>query len=178
MQNILLTMQPQNTQEYMAKEDKSFPAVFYRWRIVIAIVFAMGILFSQGCKKIIQNTSQALLQQYFENNILNRDFIVSLGTDNGTDLTPQYNGYLFRLTKNTLLDGPLTATLNNTTVYTGTWSCNDDYSKLTILINQPSIPAEFVFLNRAWRFTKKDVPTMELAPWGTTDAKVLHMTRQ
>lgn len=171
-------MLPQNTQQYMSKENKSFQAVVFRWRIVIAIAIATGIMVSQSCKKIIENSSQALLQQYFENNILNRDFVVSLATDNGTDLTAQYTGYKFRLMKNTLLNGPITATFNNTTTYTGTWSSNDDYSKLTILINQPTTPTEFVFLNRDWRFTKKDVPTMQLAPWGTTDAKVLHMTRQ
>ena len=85
-------MLPQNTQQYMSKENKSFQAVVFRWRIVIAIAIATGIMVSQSCKKIIENSSQALLQQYFENNILNRDFVVSLATDNGTDLTAQYTG--------------------------------------------------------------------------------------
>jgi uncharacterized membrane protein len=173
-------MQPQNTQTFTEQNKNSFPNLFFKWRVLIAIVFAITILLLSGCKKILESTgvSNALLQQYFEKNILNNDFIVSLATDNGTDITAQYNGYVFRLTKNTLLDGPITGTYNGTTVYTGTWSCNDDYSKLDININQPSVPAGFVFLNRAWRFTKKDLPTMQLAPWGTTDAKVLHMTQQ
>jgi hypothetical protein len=34
------------------------------------------------------------------------------------------------------------------------------------------------FLNREWRFTKKSLPQMELAPWGTTEPLVLHMLRQ
>ena len=61
--------------------------------------------------------------------------------------------------------------------YTGTWSVNEDFSKLVINIISPSIPIEFIFLNRAWKFTKKALPVMELAPWGSTDPKVLHMRR-
>jgi hypothetical protein len=145
-------------------------------RIWIAITLAVVLLLSGGCvKKEITQVQQDALQQYFETNILNRDFTVQLATDNGTDYTPQYSGYLFKLLKNTLADGPMTATKSGM-VYTGTWSCNSDYSKLTITL--PSSPAEFGFLNREWKFTKKAVPLMELAPWGTTEPKVLHMERQ
>lgn len=162
----------------MQQNKKSFPAIFFKWRAVIAVFFSALILFSQSCKKIIssQNFSNEVLAQYFEANVLNRDFFVSLATDNGNDLTPQYNGYLFKLIKNTYFDGPLTGIKNGTT-YSGTWRCNEDFSKLTISITQPAVPTEFIFLNREWRFTKKDLPTMQLAPWGSTDAKVLHMQR-
>ena len=151
------------------------PHLLYRMRYTIVIVFSM-ILLLWGCSKdggtgpITGN----LYQQYFEQNILNRDYRVKLATDNGTDLTAQYNGYTFRLLKNTLQDGPLTVS-NSLLSYNGTWSCNDDYSKL--VINLPSLPPEFVFLSREWRFTRKDFTIMELAPWGTTEPKVLHMER-
>jgi hypothetical protein len=150
-------------------------AIFsYRFRIIIALAFAALLLLSSCSKEALAAANRGLLEQYFEDNILNKDFIVQLATDNGTDLTTQYNGYTFRLTKNTLLDGPLTAT-TGTTVYTGTWSSNDDYSKLVISL--PNTVAPFSFLSREWKFTKKAVPVMELAPWGTTDPKVLHMQR-
>ena len=74
-----------------------------------------------------------------------------------------------------LYHGPLKATKNDTT-YMGTWSCNDDYSKLTISLPNP--PAEFAFLSRDWRFTSKNIPTMALAPWGSSALIVLHMYRQ
>jgi len=67
--------------------------------------------------------------------------------------------------------------IKNGTTYTGTWSCNEDFSKLTISLTQPTTPAEFVFLNRAWKFTKKAVPVMELAPWGNLNPQVLNMER-
>ena len=172
-------MQQQNTKRSMQQDKQPFPVIFFKWRAVIAIGLALAILFSQSCKKSPGGAdyTNALLQQYFETNVLNRDFIVSLATDSGKDNTAQYNGYIFRLTKNTLSDGPIIGTKNGTS-YTGTWSCNEDYSKLTINITQPAPPAEFIFLNRQWRFTSKDLPVMKLAPWGTTDPKVLYMQRQ
>ncbi len=146
-------------------------------RILIAVACAVLLLFA-SCKKatIAGQDQQNLLEQYFEQNILNNDFTVSKATDNGSDLTAQYNGYKFRLLKNTLLNGPMTATKAGV-VLNGTWSSNDDYSKLVITLPYP-IPAEFGFLNREWKFTKKALPTMELAPWGSLEPKVLHMLRQ
>jgi hypothetical protein len=155
----------------------NFFTVFFKWRFIIALLLSAAILFLHGCsKKDINNITGNTLEQYFEDNILNRDFVVDLATDTANDITTQYNGYIFRLLKNTLYDGPMTAIRNGTT-YTGTWSSNSDYSKLIININQPSVPAEFIFLNRQWRFTSKDLPVMKLAPWGTTDPKVLYIRR-
>lgn len=150
------------------------PLLLYRSRFIIALSAALLLLLS-GCKKLIPaDVQQNLLQQYFETNILDRDFDVHYAYDNGTDLTSQYNGYIFRMSKNTLLDGPMTATKSGIT-YNGTWSSNDDYSKLTINLSSP--PTEFIFMAREWKFTKKALPIMELAPWGVIDNKILHMER-
>jgi hypothetical protein len=154
---------------------KNMQMKLYILRYVIAFAAAIILLFSSCKKSVTEPLSPDLLQQYFEANILNSDFYVDLATDNGTNLTTQYNGYLFKLLKNTLLDGPMTATKNGV-VYTGTWACNDDYSKLVITL--PNSPAEFQFLNREWKFTKKSTTLMELAPWGVIDAKVLNMKKQ
>jgi len=156
----------------------SLPEFLYRQRFIIVVAVSVLLLLA-GCKKSSTEPSPVqltYLQQYFEDNILNRDFTVKLATDNGTNITAQFNGYLFRLTKSTLLNGPMTAT-NGISNYNGTWSSNDDYSKLTISF-LASPPPEFGFINREWKFTKKTIPVMELAPWGTTEPKVLHMERQ
>ena len=151
------------------------PAQAFRSRYIIALLFA-ALLLATSCKKVKDQITQDILQQYFDANILNRDFKVKLATDNGTDLTTQYDGEVFRLLKNTNYDGQMTGKKNGVT-YTGTWTCNEDFSKLTINIDQSGSPAEFVWLNRAWKFTKKAVPVMELAPWGNLNPKVLHMER-
>jgi hypothetical protein len=152
----------------------SVPELFYRSRFIIVILVSILLLLMSCSKSSITAQQENILQQYFEDNILNHDFRVSLATDNGTDLTPQYSGYTFRLLKNTAADGSLTAT-NGANNYTGNWSSNDDYSKLVVSL--PVSPAEFNFLTREWKFTKKAIPVMELAPWGTTEPKVLNMER-
>ena len=128
-----------------------------------------------GCsKKAVEEVKATYYQQQFEDNILNKNFRVHLATDNGVDLTSQFTGYTFVLFKSTYYNGPMTGVKNGIT-YNGTWSSNDDYSKLAISFT--SAPAEFVFINREWRFTEKALPIMKLAPWGTLEPKVLHMER-
>jgi hypothetical protein len=138
-------------------------------------IFLFILLMTTSCKRDSSPQANPLLEQYFETNVLNTNFIVSLATNNGTDITSNYNGYVFVLLKTDFFHGPLQATKNGTTL-TGTWSCNDDYSKLTIILPNP--PAEFGFLSRAWKFTSKNFPTLALAPWGSSEALVLHMFRQ
>lgn len=161
----------------------------YKSRFIIAICFALALLLS-GCKKEGQTQDpNSALQYYFSQNILNRDFVVQLATDTVKlatdttygvlhDITARYAGYTFVLSNDTsYLNGPMTGRKTGQTTITGTWSCNNDYSKLQINLISPFVPQEFIFLNRAWKFTKKAIPIMELAPWGTTDPKVLHMQR-
>ena len=163
-----------NTAIFTKLKSEGMPGVIYRWRFVIAVALAAVLLLSGCSKSQLVAANRSLLEQYFEDNILNRDFTVALATDSTANLTSQFSGYTFKLTKNTLLDGPMTAT-TGTTILNGTWSCNDDYSKLVISL--PASVASFSFLNREWKFTKKAIPTMELAPWGTLEPKVLHMQR-
>ena len=133
------------------------------------------LLLSGSCTKVSDPVNNPLLQDYFNQNIINRDFTVTLASDNGTDLTSNYSGYTFVLLKTDFYHGPLRATSGSNT-YTGSWSSNQDYSKLEI--NLPVPPNEFTFLNRAWRFTSKNFPTMKLAPWGSSDPIMLNMYRQ
>jgi len=161
----------------MTQSRNNFILVFYKWRFLIALLLSAAILFLNSCsKKDINGITENTLEDYFETNILNRDFVVELATDTANDITSQYNGYVFRLLKNTFYDGPMTGSRNGTT-YTGTWSSNSDYSKLTININPAPAPAEFIFLNRSWKFISKELPVMKLSPWGSADPKILHMRR-
>ncbi len=140
----------------------------------ISFFLVSCLLLFASCKKGISGNNP-LLEKYFETNILTKNFIVSLAKDNTTDLTANYNGYVFVLLKTDLYHGPMTATKNGT-VYNGTWSSNSDYSKLIITL--PNSPMEFNFLSRSWRFTSKNLPTLKLAPWGSNDPIELNMLRQ
>ena len=163
---------------YLSSHQK-ITAIIYKSRFFIAMLIAILLLASSCSKPKPPAYIANVYEQYFETNVLNTDFIVNLATDTGVDITSHYADYKFRLLKNTYYDGPMTATRtsNPSVVYTGTWSSNEDYSKLVISITQSTVPVEFNFLNRPWKFTRKALPVMELAPWGTTDPKVLHMQR-
>lgn len=138
------------------------------------ILFA-SLIMCFSCKKTLDSIKQSVLEKYFDKNVIGRDFIVSLAKDSTTDLTAEYSGYIFVLGKTDFYHGPLKAA-KGSDQYEGTWSVNDDYSKLIITL--PTSVPEFQFLVRSWRFTKKAVPTLELAPWGSDAPIVLHMTRQ
>jgi hypothetical protein len=132
------------------------------------------LLLCNSCKKGIGDNN-SLLEKYFETNILNTNFVVSLAKDNGIDITANYNGYIFVLLKTDFYHGPMKVSKNGI-VYDGTWSSNSDYSKLTITL--PNSPSEFVFLSREWRFTSKNLPTLKFAPWGSNAPVELNMLRQ
>ncbi|MEI8053661.1 MAG: hypothetical protein WCH52_07930 [Bacteroidota bacterium] len=151
------------------------PDHLYKSKYLIAILVTI-ILFFSACKKTEQVYVANVFEQYFEQNILNKNFIVNYAKDRGTDISSQFIGDTFMLFKNTYYDGPMTAIKNGIT-YTGTWSSNSDYGKLVINITQPTPPAEFNFINRDWRFTEKALPVMKLAPWGSTDSTALYMER-
>ena len=163
------------TRNFIRKFD-SIPVFMLNKRYFILFIFA-SILLLVGCKKTIESINENTLQKFFEENILNRNFIVDLAKDTTIDKTSLYTGYQFVLAKGTsYIGGPMTGVRNGIT-YSGSWSTDSVYSKLTILLNSPSVPTEFIFINRVWKFTKKSLPIMELAPWGTSDPKVLNMRR-
>jgi hypothetical protein len=150
---------------------------YLRDRLFLVLISS---LFFISCAKDLQNAvngtgTSSILEQYFEDNVLNQPFIINLATNNGVDITANYNGYVFKMLKTDYYHGPAQVT-KGTSTYTGTWSSNSDYSKLVITL--PTTPSEFVFLNREWKFTKKNPPQLELAPWGTTEPLVLHMLKQ
>lgn len=145
--------------------------------------FIMSCMAFAGCKKAsTSNNPNGLppgspLEVFFAENVLNRTFVVELATENGVNKTADFTGYTFVLSStNSYYDGPMTGTKSGTTI-SGTWGSNSDYSRLNIALTNPSAPAEFTFINRSWRFTRKNFPVMELAPWGSTAPLVLHMRR-
>jgi hypothetical protein len=149
------------------------PSFIYKVRFIIALIFAALLLSICGCVK--PSASNPLVQSFFTENVFNRNFIVQFASDSGVNITSQFVQDTFVLKTDTSnFNGVLTAS-HNGTIYTGTWSSNSDYSELIINLATSSTPTEYVFLNRAWRFTKKDIPVMQLAPWGSTDPKVLYM---
>ena len=142
------------------------------------MVFCCIVLCLCSCKKLELITgNKSALEQFFADNVLNRDFVVDFASDNGIEKTVEYKGYVFVLTKGeTYYAGVLTGVKNNLS-YTGTWSTPKDFSQLVINLNSPGSPAEFIFLNRVWKFTKKIPPVLQLRPYSDIDSKILYMRR-
>ena|SRR6218665_3365200 len=155
------------------KFNESIHNFVQKWGFFIALLFALGLLALQGCEKI----KEQIYKNYFEENVLDNDFMIDLAIDDsGADITAQYSGWVFRLSKNTYTDGPMTAKKSGNT-FTGTWLLTEDFGKLTILIDQPTTPTGFEFINRSWRFTEKNLPILRFAPWGYTGPMVLNMRK-
>ncbi len=142
-------------------------------KILNRLFLPVLLLLLISCHKKKDNT---ILEQFFEDNILDQSFVITQANDESTDLTANYAGYNFVLKKGSdYYHGPLKVTYNSSS-YNGTWSSNDDYSKLKIQL--PSNPSAFIFLNRDWRFTSKNLPELKFAPWGSTSNIQLTMKRK
>lgn len=169
-------MQQKNTPISILRKFEGMPSFAHIARFFIAIASA-AVLFLSSCKK--PSLSDPAVQQYFNTNLLNRYFIIQFASDSGVNITDRYYRDSFILTRHdtsSYYNGIITG-LKNGTVYMGTWSSNSDFSKLTIDLNTPSIPDEFIFLNRSWRFASKALPLLKLTPWGSSDPKLLNMFR-
>jgi hypothetical protein len=159
----------------MLRKVEGNPVYIYKLRFIIALLFAAFLLLLTSCSK--PSANNPVLETYFVTNVLNRNFVVQYASDSGVDITSHFINDTFLLkTDTSLYNGPMTGSRAGV-IYTGRWNSNSDYSKLDISITDPSTPEEFIFLNRSWRFTQKSIPIMQLAPWGTTDPKVLNMQR-
>lgn len=153
--------------------------LFRLLKIGLPVSLLITFLISTGCKKVQEAKTEDILEQYFEQNVLNRDFRVFFASDTGVVITPEYDGYIFRLTKdstNSNTEGRMTGVKNSITT-SGRWACTENFGKLYINLTQPTTPPAFIFLNRNWKFTQKAFPVMKLAPWGTDNPLVLHMER-
>jgi hypothetical protein len=171
-------MQQKNIPISILRKFDNMPSLLYKGRFIIVVISA-ALLLLTSCSKSSNSITTSVLQQYFTTNLLNTNFVIQFASDSGVDITNRYvnDTFVLKQADTSLFNGPMTAK-RDTTIYTGTWSSNSDYSQLNINITAPSpIPTDYIFINRSWKFTKKALPVMELAPWGSTDPKVLYMQR-
>lgn len=146
-------------------------------RISLLFCVAIFVFSATSCKKIIDDIRQNWAEDYFEDNIMERNFKITYAKKDSANITTLFDGYTFILYKNTFYDGPMVAIKDGIT-YNGTWACNEDYGKLTIQIAHPDpVNSGFNFINRSWRFKRKALPVLELAPWGNQLPHELHLLR-
>ena len=146
--------------------------------ILTSTLLCCMLLTFSSCKKLeLLTGSKSAMEQFFADNVLDKNFVISFASDSTADITNTFSGYTFKFSKTTsFYDGTIVAAKAGAT-YTGAWITNSDFSKLTINLTTPAIPNELVFLNRAWKFTKKDLDLMILAPWFDDGPKVLRIKK-
>lgn len=141
-------------------------------RPVKLLVLLLSLVAISSCKK----TLQAKAENYFEKNVLNRNFAITYAIDEGDVITNAFSGYIFILHKGADYYGGDLTVMKGTESYTGSWQSNEDFGKLTIQL--PGTPTEFKFLTRDWRFTSKKIPVLKFAPWGSDANTAITMERQ
>jgi hypothetical protein len=139
-------------------------------KLIFVLSTALFVLSINSCKKKEEIIAQkayepSTMNKFFEDYILNKDIRVFQAKFEGRDTTFMYNDYIFKLYKNTYYDGPFEARTSKDT-FTGTWQCNDDYSKLILDIKKNSA---LDWVSISWKFKSKSTSSMELIPWFDTD---------
>jgi hypothetical protein len=115
-------------------------------KLKIYIFFALLAISSISCKKLIEQQQKNAAM----NIITNGQWYVKIYTDNGTDITSSFSGYVFQFKQ----DGTVVG-VNGTTSVTGTWSA--DVNNYTITSNFPNAVSPLIKLNGVWKITDSSV---------------------
>jgi hypothetical protein len=112
----------------------------------IYILFTLFAISSISCKKLIQQQEKSAAI----NIITNGQWYVQIYTNNGTDITSSFSGFLFQFKQ----DGTVVG-INGTTSVTGTWAA--DIVNYTITSNFPNAANPLNKLNGVWKITDSSV---------------------
>jgi len=108
----------------------------------VLILFLLGSVLSNSCKKYVQQQEQNALV----NLITNGTWIVTRYLENGSDITSSFSGYVFQFQANGIVSGTKGGTSSQ-----GTWS--GDINTRTITSDFPSAGSPLDKLNSVWKIT-------------------------
>ena len=123
----------------MTKFAINFRPTMKKIAVIVGAVFLLSGS-GCGCKKAIQNIQQDLVIQAMTDG----EWAVTIFTQNGNNITSDFNGYRFKYYSNKTVD----AKLNGTVVKTGTWDGNA--STMTTSANFPAAAHPLVLINGNW----------------------------
>ena len=116
----------------------------YKVILVVMLSFCAATLLD-SCKKNSDTAASLPADQ----KLLDRNLLVSYAKDDGTDITINYNGIIFKFTgPATALSGGATAS-NTLLTVNGTWSLNTSRNKITFAFPTNAIP-ELSHMNKQW----------------------------
>ena len=140
----------------------------YKLALFAAITFTAPVLLSSCDKDDDDETSSsATAKEYFANNMVNRELVVPLATDNSVDITAKFDGLTFTFTDTATYAGTATAS-NNILTVRGTYAIDAAYDNITFSF-PTNILADLAFTNKQWHFTNRDSATIKLNAVSETD---------
>ena len=141
--------------------------------LIIVISLTGTVLLSSCSKDDDDNTPPSSNAVYFSDNALARDLLVQQASDNSTDITAQFAGYTFRLTKTAALSGTISAS-NDLLTVNGTWSIDANYDKITFVFPTDVINS-LAFFNKEWQFSSRATTVIQLT---ASDGDILKFQRK
>ncbi len=123
-----------------------------------------------SCKKFIQQQEENAVLKIMTTGV----WYVSGYTQNDSDITTSFSGYLFKFDAN----GKVTATLNAASSTIGTWSAN--ISAQSISSDFPAAPDPLRELNETWKITDSGDNYVVANSSDTSNhtANILHLQKQ
>ncbi|MGC4104096.1 hypothetical protein [Ferruginibacter sp.] len=133
----------------------------FKLALFAVTAFATPLILS-GCDKDDDETTttNATAKEYFVNNMLNKELVVPLATDNNVNITAKFDGMSFAFTDTTALAGVATAS-NGLLSVKGTWTVDAGYENISFSF-PTNIIADLAFTNKQWHFINRDSATVKL----------------
>ncbi|MBS1975688.1 MAG: hypothetical protein JST13_15175, partial [Bacteroidetes bacterium] len=112
----------------------------------IYLFYSLLAVSTFSCKKLVQQQERNAAMNIITNGV----WYVTLYSENGTDITSSFSGYVFQFKQ----DGTVVGTKDSVSI-TGTWAANiNDH---TITSNFPNASSPLVKLNGVWKITDSSV---------------------
>ncbi len=127
------------------------------------------LLLLAGCKK----AKDAVLEETALNLLHGTEWAVTSFVDGGTDVSPDFDRYIFRFNRNLTVE----AILNNATVASGTWEAN--IANRTIYANFPAgTPHPLTLLNATWSITRSTLQSLSATATAGSQLRELKMEKR
>ena len=110
------------------------------------LFYILFIIISVSCKKLVQQQEENAAINIITNGV----WYVKVYTENGTDITSSFSGYVFQFKQ----DGTVLGIKDSVSV-TGTWAA--DINNYTITSNFPGATNPLVKLNGVWKITDSSI---------------------
>src|SRR5882757_2606673 len=112
------------------------------------MLFFVVLFWISSCSK--KDGTMPATETNFDAAVLNKDFYIGSANNDGTDITAQFNGYVFKYSKSNSVAGYVIAN-NNLLNFNGTWTTSADFSTITLAFS--NAPDDFNFMNNTWKIS-------------------------